>query len=159
MSRGAGLVAALFIAAVIFVVDQFLKLLVESSMYLQESIPVIEGALHLTYIENSGGAFGLLAGSQIILMLGSAVALAVVTWMLLSQPPTRTMVLGGGLVLGGAAGNLLDRVASGGVTDYLDLRVWPIFNLADVAIVCGVALLVLGTLFPPKESYAEKSVR
>lgn len=159
MSRGAGLVAALFIAAVIFVADQFLKLLVESSMYLQESIPVIEGALHLTYIENSGGAFGLLAGSQIILMLGSAVALAVVTWMLLSQPPTRTMVLGGGLVLGGAAGNLLDRVASGGVTDYLDLRVWPIFNLADVAIVCGVALLVLGTLFPPKESYTEKSVR
>ena len=159
MSRGAGLVAALFIAAVIFVVDQFLKLLVESSMYLQESIPVIEGVLHLTYIENSGGAFGLLAGSQIILMLGSAVALGVVTWMLLSQPPTRIMILGGGLVLGGAAGNLLDRVASGGVTDYLDLRVWPIFNLADVAIVCGVALLVLGTLFPPKESYTEKSVR
>ena len=159
MSRGAGLVAALFIAAVVFVVDQFLKLLVESSMYLQESIPVIEGVLHLTYIENSGGAFGLLAGSQIILMLGSAVALGVVTWMLLSQPPTRIMILGGGLVLGGAAGNLLDRVASGGVTDYLDLRVWPIFNLADVAIVCGVALLVLGTLFPPKESYTEKSVR
>lgn len=151
VSRGAGLAAALFIAAVIFVADQSLKLLVESSMTLRESIPVIEGVLHLTYIENSGGAFGLLAGSQIILMLGSAVALAVVAWMLLSQPPTRVMVLGGGLVLGGAAGNLLDRVASGGVTDYLDLRVWPIFNLADVAIVCGVALLVLGTLFPPQK--------
>lgn len=151
VSRGAGLAVALFIAAVIFIADQFLKLIVESRMTLRESIPVIEGVLHLTYIENSGGAFGLLAGSQIILMLGSAVALAVVAWMLLSQPPTRTMVLGGGLVLGGAAGNLLDRVASGGVTDYLDLRVWPIFNLADVAIVCGVALLVLGTLFPPQK--------
>lgn len=135
----------------IFVADQFLKLIVESSMTLRESIPVIEGMLHLTYIENSGGAFGLLAGSQIILMLGSAVALGVVAWMLLSQPPTRTMVAGGGLVLGGAVGNLLDRVASGGVTDYVDLRVWPIFNLADVAIVCGVALLVLGTLFPPQK--------
>ncbi len=151
VSRGASLVGALFIAGAIFVADQFLKLLVESSMYLQESIPVVEGVLHLTYIENSGGAFGLLAGSQIILMLGSAVALAVVAWMLLSQPPTRMMTAGGGLVLGGAAGNLLDRIASGGVTDYLDLRVWPIFNLADVAIVCGVALLVLGTLFPPQK--------
>lgn len=159
VSRGAGLLAALFIAGAVFVADQILKRIVESSMTLHESIPVVEGVLHLTYIENFGGAFGLLAGSQIILMLGSAVALAVVAWMLLSQPPTRTMTGGGGLVIGGAAGNLLDRVASGGVTDYLDLRVWPIFNLADVAIVCGVALLVLGTLFPPKDAHSEKRVR
>lgn len=158
-SRGAGLIAALVLAAVIFAADQILKRIVESSMALQESIPVVDGVLHLTYIENTGGAFGLLAGSQIILMLGSAVALGVVAWMLLSQPPTRTMTVGGGLVTGGAAGNLLDRIVSGGVTDYLDLQVWPIFNLADVAIVCGVGLLVLGTLFPPKESYTEKRVR
>lgn len=151
MSRAAGLLAALLLGAVVFAADQVLKRLVESSMSLGQSIPLVEGAVHLTYIENSGGAFGLLADSQLLLMVGSAFALGVVAWMLLVQPPTHTMTAGGGLVLGGAAGNLLDRVASGGVTDYLDLRVWPIFNLADVAIVCGVALLVVNALFPPEK--------
>lgn len=148
MSRSAGLFSAILLGIAVFIVDQFLKRLVEGAMILNESRPVIEGVLHLTYIENSGGAFGLLADSQLLLMVGSAVALGVVAWMLLIQPPSRAMTLGGGLVLGGAAGNLLDRVSSGGVTDYLDLRVWPIFNLADVAIVLGVALLVLNALFP-----------
>lgn len=141
-----------------FVVDQLLKRLVEGEMVLNESRPVIRGVLHITYIQNSGGAFGLLADSQLLLMVGSAVALGVVAWMLLVQPPSKTMALGGGLVLGGAAGNLLDRISSGGVTDYLDLRVWPIFNLADVAIVSGVTLLVLNALFfgdPPKEGPKE----
>lgn len=147
MSRGTGLVAAATLALVVFVADQFIKRLVETSMVLGESRPIVEDALHITYIENSGGAFGLLADSQLLLMFGSAVALCVVAWMLLVQPPSRSMAGGGGLVLGGAAGNLLDRLSSGGVTDYLDLRVWPIFNLADVAIVLGVTLLVLNALF------------
>lgn len=148
MSRGAGLLAATTLGLVVFVADQFLKRLVETSMTLSESRPVVEDVLHITYIENSGGAFGLLADSQLLLMVGSAVALGVVAWMMIAQPPSRTMLAGGGLVLGGAAGNLLDRVSSGGVTDYLDLRVWPIFNLADVAIVSGVMLLMLNALFP-----------
>lgn len=148
MTRGAGLIAATTLGLLVFGADQFLKRLVETSMILGESRPVVEDVLHITYIENSGGAFGLLADSQLLLMVGSAVALGVVAWMLIAQPPSRTMAAGGGLVLGGAAGNLLDRVSSGGVTDYLDLRVWPIFNLADVAIVSGVMLLVLNALVP-----------
>jgi signal peptidase II len=148
MSRGAGLIAATTLGLLVFVADQFLKRLVETSMTLGESRPVVEDVLHITYIENSGGAFGLLADSQLLLMVGSAVALGVVAWMLIAQASSRTIVAGSGLVLGGAAGNLLDRVSSGGVTDYLDLRVWPIFNLADVAIVSGVMLLVLNALFP-----------
>jgi signal peptidase II len=138
---------AAVLGLIVFAADQLTKLLVESSMVLNESRPVLGDVFHLTYIQNSGGAFGLLAGSQLLLMVGSAVALGVVAWMLLVQPPSRAMASGGGLVLGGAAGNLLDRLSSSGVTDYLDLRVWPIFNLADVAIVCGVALLVVNALF------------
>lgn len=148
MSRSAGLLSATLLGAVVFMLDQFAKRLVEGSMVLNESRPVIEDVFHLTYIENSGGAFGLLAGSQLLLMVGSAVALGVVAWMLLAHPPSRAMTVGGGLVLGGAAGNLLDRISSGGVTDYLDFRVWPIFNLADIAIVLGVILLVANALFP-----------
>lgn len=147
MSRSAGLLAAVTLGLAVFVTDQLLKRLVETSMLLGESRPVVDDMLHITYIENSGGAFGLLADSQLLLMIGSAVALGVVAWMLLVQPPSKTMAAGGGLVLGGAAGNLLDRISSGGVTDYLDLRVWPIFNLADVAIVSGVTLLVINALF------------
>jgi len=147
MSRGAGLLSAALLGLAVFVADQLLKRLVEEAMVLNESRPVIQDILHLTYIENSGGAFGVLAGNQLLLMAGSVVALGVVAWMLLVQPPSKTMAAGGGLVLGGAAGNLLDRLSSGGVTDYLDFRVWPIFNLADVAIVIGVGFLVLNALF------------
>jgi len=147
MSRGAGLLSAALLGLAVFVADQLLKRLVEEAMVLNESRPVIQDILHLTYIENSGGAFGVLAGNQLLLMAGSVVALGVVAWMLLVQPPSRTMAAGGGLVIGGAAGNLLDRLSSGGVTDYLDFRVWPIFNLADVAIVIGVGFLVLNALF------------
>jgi signal peptidase II len=71
--------------------------------------------------------------------------------MLLEGPPARLMALGCGLILGGAAGNLLDRLTAGEVTDYVDLRVWPVFNAADAAIVLGVAALLLATLRPSEK--------
>jgi signal peptidase II len=81
-------------------------------------------------------------------MLGSAVAVAFVVWMLVQGPPRLATTLGCGLILGGAAGNLLDRLTTGQVTDYIDLRVWPVFNAADVAIVLGAATLILAALQP-----------
>ena len=125
-------------------------------MRLGESIALIPGVLHLTYIENPGGAFGILGGQAGILLLGSAVAVAFVLWMLLTGEPSRATAAGCGLILGGAAGNLLDRIFEGEVTDYVDLRVWPIFNAADVAIVVGVALLLLATLGPEGDTSPPK---
>jgi len=151
ISRSAGLGLALALALFIFLADLVLKELVESSMRLGDSIPLVPGILHLTYIKNDGGAFGILGGQGSILLLGSAVAVAVVLWMLLEGPPARPMALGCGLILGGAAGNLLDRLTAGEVTDYVDLRVWPVFNAADAAIVLGVAALLLATLRPPEK--------
>ncbi len=148
MSRPSGVVFSLALALSVFLVDQGLKRLVEDSMRLGESIPVIQGVLYLTYIKNAGGAFGILDGRGGILLLGSAVAIAFVLWMLLEGPPTRITALGCGLILGGAAGNLLDRLTAGEVTDYVDIRVWPIFNTADAAIVLGVATLLLTALGP-----------
>ena len=115
-------------------------------MRLGESIPVIPPVLYLTHIKNDGGAFGILGGQGSILLLASAVAVVFLLWMLLEGPPARITALGCGLILGGAAGNLLDRLKTGEVTDYVDLRVWPIFNTADAAIVLGVAALLLATL-------------
>ena len=146
MSRAAGIGLAFVLALLVFLVDQGLKKLIEGSMRLGESIPVIPGVLHLTYIKNAGGAFGILDGRGGVLLLGSVIAVAFVLWMLLEGPPTRIMVLGCGLILGGAAGNLLDRLTEGLVTDYVDLRVWPIFNAADAAVVLGVAALLLSAL-------------
>jgi signal peptidase II len=153
MSRATSTVLALALALSTFLIDQGLKRLVEGSMRPGESIPVIQGVLRLSYTRNDGGAFGILGGQSIVLLLGSAVAVAFVLWMLLKGPPTLTTTLGCGLILGGAAGNLLDRLTMGNVTDFLDLefwplREWPVFNAADIAIVLGVTTLLLAALRP-----------
>jgi signal peptidase II len=145
-SRASAVLGAALLAAVTFAGDYALKRAVEGSMSLGESVPLVPGVVNLTYIENPGGAFGILDGNPGILLAGSAVAVAAVLWMLLAYPPSRPVTLGCGLVLGGAAGNLLDRLAAGSVVDYLDLQFWPleswpIFNAADSAIVVGAILL------------------
>lgn len=160
MSRGTGLLAALVLAVLAFIVDQATKQLVEGSIRIGESVAALDGILRFTYIKNPGGAFGILNGSQLLLILGSFVAVAAVLWMLLAAPPSRLTVLGCGLILGGAAGNLFDRLTAGEVTDYLDLQFWPleqwpIFNAADTAIVVGVAALLIGTLLPQRSAGAE----
>lgn len=118
-----------------------------------ESIPVVRNVLSLTYVKNSGGAFGILDGQSAVLLAGSTLAVAFVLWVLLAGPPARLTIAGCGLVLGGAAGNLLDRLTAGRVTDFLDLKfwplqAWPVFNTADVAIVLGAGLLLLAALRP-----------
>lgn len=146
MSRAAGILLAFALAFVVFLVDQGLKKLIEGSMRLGESVPVIPGVLQLTYIKNAGGAFGILDGRGGLLLLGSIVAVVFVLWMLLEGPPTLLMTAGCGLVLGGAAGNLLDRLTAGEVTDYVHFSFWYVFNAADVAVVVGVSALLLATL-------------
>src|SRR5215208_2872550 len=148
MTRRTGLLLALALALVVFVLDQAIKSVVEGSMRIGESIPLIPGFLSLTYIKNDGGAFGILGGSQLVLLVGSTVA--VVLWMLLSGRPSKATMLGCGLILGGAAGNLLDRLSSGEVTDYIHFSFWYIFNAADAAIVVGVGLLLLSALRPER---------
>jgi signal peptidase II len=139
---------AVAIAVAVFSLDQGIKSLVEDSMRVGQSISLVPGLLDITYIKNDGGAFGILGGSRLILLAGSAVAVVVVLWMLLSGRPTRLVTVGCGLILGGAAGNLLDRLASGEVTDYVHFSFWYIFNAADTAIVVGVGLLLLSALRP-----------
>lgn len=151
-SRRAAVVWALAVALVVFVVDQGMKSLVEGSIRVGESIELIPRFLSLTHIKNDGGAFGILGGSQLVLLAGSAVAIAVVIWMLLSGSSSRLTTLGCGLILGGAAGNLLDRLTAGEVTDYVHFSFWYVFNAADAAITVGVAMLLFSALRPPEKS-------
>ena len=149
-ATGRGLLRALATALAVFAADQGVKAVVEGSMRLGESIQIVPDFLSLTYIKNDGGAFGILGGSQVLLLLGSAVAIGVVLWMLLSGPTSWATVYGCGLILGGAAGNLLDRLTAGEVTDYVHFSFWYIFNVADAAITVGVGLLLLSA-FRPEE--------
>jgi signal peptidase II len=157
VSRAAGLGLALVLALFVFLADQGLKRHIEGSMRLGESTPLIPDVLRLTHIENAGGAFGILDGRGGLLLLGSVIAVAFILGMLLQGPPDRVTTLGCGLILGGAAGNLLDRLTEGVVTDYLDLEfwpleAWPVFNAADAAIVFGVLVLLLAALRSEKVS-------
>lgn len=116
------------IALAVTVVDQLTKLAVQQDMVLHESIPVIPGFFHITYILNRGAAFGILENQQWLFLV-----IALVLFLLYG---------GSGLLLGGALGNALDRTFRGAVTDFFDFRIWPVFNVADIGIVVGVVLLL-----------------
>ena len=117
----------------------------------RQSLPLLHPVLCLTYVQNTGAAFGLLRGQQ---MLFVVLSLAISGWImreLATRPPRNPPVAWGlALILGGAAGNLIDRVRFGYVLDFIDVRVWPVFNLADSAITIGVGLLVLQTMRAPR---------
>jgi len=140
--RLAGALCGLVVA-----LDQGAKALVAANLVPGEQVDVL-GPLGLTLSHNRGVAFGLAGGGGARLVLLTVVALAVVG-VLFARNPTRPGIwVAVGLLAGGALGNLADRVRDGAVTDYVDLPSWPAFNLADVAITAGVALLVLLYLAP-----------
>ncbi|MDY0340444.1 MAG: signal peptidase II [Coriobacteriia bacterium] len=138
----------LVIIAGVVAVDQGSKALVRQQMAVLESVPVIDGMLWLTHIENNGAAFSILRGQQWLLIATAVMMLAVVAYVVLHIRPTGPWVrVALAFVSGGAIGNLIDRVVSGAVTDFLDLGWFPIFNIADIALDVGVVILVVLLLF------------
>ncbi len=131
-----------FLAAIVLAADQAAKAIVEAQLVPGEDVGVL-GPLGLTLTHNRGVAFGLAGGAGAPLVLVTLVALTVVVYLFARNPARPGMWVAAGLLAGGAIGNLADRVRNGAVTDYVDLSPWPAFNLADVAIVAGVLLLVL----------------
>lgn len=133
------------IAVAIFGLDQGSKLVVQRLMEPGRSVEVLGEFLRLTYILNPGGAFGVLGDRQGLLLGVSLLAVAVIVFTVFRSVRTG-YVWPVGLLLGGALGNLADRIRYGKVVDFIDLGFWPVFNLADVAIVAGAALLALTML-------------
>jgi signal peptidase II len=141
---------------VIVALDQATKLLVSSRIALGESVTVVPGLLHFTLVRNTGMAFGLLSGSDLpgkalLVTLASILALAAVTYYALRSPfGEKTTRFGLTFILGGAIGNIFDRVRLGYVVDFVDVFVrdshWPAFNVADASICIGVGLLLLDSL-------------
>lgn len=135
----------LFAAALVAAADQAIKAAVVATLPLGAAVPLVPGLLTLTHVQNRGVAFGLLPGvppAVVGLVAGTLVGLLVWTG---GRPlGARGAAAGGALMLGGTAGNLVDRLRWGYVVDYVDPHVWPVFNLADAAIVLGGGLLALG---------------
>ena len=129
------------LAVFIFLADQFSKYLVRELLMLGESFPR-EGFLRITHTFNTGSIFGLFQGQNTPLILVSFVGVAVLILLYRMQRyPTGLLRLSLGLQLGGAFGNLVDRVRLGHVTDWADVGPWPVFNVADASIVTGLVLL------------------
>ena len=147
----------LLIALFVVLLDRWTKHLVAAHISMYAHIQVIPGFFRITHTENTGAAFSLFAESasqwKTGLLIGFSVVAMIVVFVLLWRQKTGVTLTGIALslILGGAVGNLWDRVASGRVVDFLLLYVkqyqWPVFNLADSAIVIGAALLVIEILF------------
>lgn len=134
----------LLVAALLtLLVDQSSKAIIKYLLSEGQSLPVVPHIFHLTYIRNPGAAFGLFAYQTTFFILATFVVVTLVLLLARRIPEHRRLLkLSMGLILGGALGNLIDRLRSGLVVDFLDFRFWPVFNLADCAIVIGAFLLV-----------------
>lgn len=131
-------------AGAIFLLDRLTKILIVNKLQYGESIPIIDGFLNITYIKNPGAAFGILADRTWFFILVSVIIIGVILYLAHSQTgrnPWFQVTLG--MLAGGAGGNLVDRLQTGLVIDFLDFRgIWPfVFNVADSAIVIAVILL------------------
>ena len=133
----------LFVALLVIIFDQLTKYYVVSNFYLGESVPVIENIFHWTYILNPGAAFGMFEGSRWFFVV-IAIGVLVGIWYMKDEINEGgwMMQYGAALFGGGAIGNLIDRARSGLVIDFFDFRIWPVFNVADIAICVGVAMIL-----------------
>jgi len=142
----------LLVCIFLILADQLLKRYIVSVLPLGTSIPVVPGIFHITYIQNPGAAFGILENQQTFFIVIGVAILAVAGYFYPRlQQETAWIRYGAAMLLGGAVGNLIDRIWIGRVIDFLDFRIWPIFNLADIAIVCGVGCIMYAIIFQMKE--------
>ena len=132
------------------ILDIVVKLIVKNNMYLNESIKIIDNFFYITYVKNTGAAWSILSGKQLLLILFTVI---VIVWLVIylykKKTYTRIEKIGYSLLLGGAVGNLIDRVVYGYVIDYLNFYIfnynYPIFNIADSCIVIGIMLLFISS--------------
>ena len=130
--------------AVVFVLDRLTKLAVTEQIDHGCSVSVIDNILYFNHVRNTGAAFGLLSDYIHFLIFATLVVIGITVWIYHFSPYGEFLnPFGMGLYLGGAVGNLIDRIQWGFVVDFIDFRIWPVFNVADAAIVVGVFVLII----------------
>ena len=142
----------LLLALFIVIIDQLSKLYIQTHMELGMSIHVIQDVFHITYILNPGAAFGLFENqTAFFVIIAICMIIAAIYFYPMIPKQYRLLRFGMGLMVGGAMGNVLDRIKTGYVVDFFDFRIWPIFNIADVGIVCGVGCIIFTIVYLYKE--------
>ena len=140
-------ILCLLVIALVIASDQLSKLWIRTNLAIGESLPLID-RLSLIHIRNTGSAFGLLANQTfLIIVISIAALLFILLFLRYLSPATTLIIISIGLIMGGALGNLIDRLRFGSVTDFIYFRLWgnfhwPAFNIADASIVVGVCLLI-----------------
>lgn len=139
------------VITVILFLDQLSKFIAVKNLSLHQSIPIIKGIFHLTLIHNRGAAFGILKNKLPLFIFTSVLAIILIYQNLKNLHKKSDIYnLSLSLILAGALGNLIDRICFGYVIDFLDFRIWPVFNIADSAITIGAILLGYSILIKDK---------
>lgn len=129
-------------ALLVLAVDRIAKTLAVTNLHVRESLQIFPGIFHLTLVFNTGAAFGILKDQRLFFITVSLAAiLLAVFYAAKKRLKDKTLALAFGLIIGGATGNLIDRIYLGYVIDFFDFRVWPVFNIADSSITIGVIIL------------------
>ena len=154
------MVSAFIIALAVVVIDLALKYAVSSGMTAGQSFEVIPGVLNVTYVQNTGAAFGILGEQRWIFIVVSAIMIVLLTLFLARAKGYHKLVyISAALILGGGVGNMVDRLSLGYVIDYIDFCAFPslwrwVFNAADTAVCVGAGLLIVYLLFIDSKAYA-----
>lgn len=127
--------------------DQLTKFLITKNLFQNQSIPIIKGIFHITLVHNRGAAFGILKNQIPLFIITSLFAIILIYFNLKKNRQSKSYSIALSLILAGALGNLIDRLFFGYVIDFLDFRIWPVFNVADSAITIGAILLGWSILF------------
>lgn len=140
----------LIIATIVLAIDQISKIVASISLELNHSIKVISNFFYLTLCHNSGAAWGLFSNAQFIIAIGTVVAMVIIYHFIYCFKQNKRNTLAFGFLIGGLAGNLIDRILFGYVRDFLDFYIFkydfPVFNVADICIVLGVILLIIAII-------------
>ena len=149
------------IAAVVLIIDQFVKILVTLNLKEMKSYEIINNFFSLYYVKNTGAAFSILEDQTLILIILSLVVLIVLNnYITLLTKTTKLERVSLGLIIGGILGNLIDRLLYNSVIDFLSFKIFnysfPVFNLADTAIVIGVILFIIASI---KENISNKDAK
>ncbi len=129
----------------VILTDQLTKYAVTNNMEIGQSIPIIENFLHITFVRNPGAAFGMLPYQTLFFVIITVVVALLIIYYYRTLPDGYAWLrFGLSLQLGGAIGNLIDRISEGYVVDFIDFKIWPpVFNIADSAIVVGITIFII----------------
>jgi len=151
--RTAAIARVALVAAVVLALDQITKHTIASGIDAGEVKKFLPG-VNLVHVRNTGVAFSIFSGGGTLVLVFTFAALALLVGYFVMHPQRPWLWIPTGMLVGGALGNLIDRIASGAVTDFIKLPHWPAFNVADIAITVGVLVLVYVLEGPPRRARA-----